>query len=425
MARRSRLQPLARAVLRTQTRRPPGRAGARRQGSRVRGDRAPLPAGLVAFAAAYGPPDPEDVVQESLLRSWDALRESTGEMHLKAWLYTIVRNRALNARRDARPHEQLDRGRSTASASRAEIVLTNEELGRAVAAIGALPTRSARRWCAARSRATPTTDRRRNRLDARRGPPADLPGADGRPPRRRAGHPAAARSRRLAEAGGAGGAGAAHAGGAAAAAARRGRGLAGDQGGGGRRDRRAIAAGSGDRARTSSQEPGNQADAARPTATAARLGRVRAPTESRGQPAPIEGPSARPTVRRSRRGRKLGRRLRVRGRGGWRYQAGRRGYRAAPARRATRPRDELSRPSKLSQSSSGPGGSGRQLSGPGSGSPGPGGLRRSSYSGPGGGDDGPEAEHRPRPRRRARTTAGPATTPSRQERAGATTDRVS
>ena len=27
--------------------------------------------GLVAFAAAYGPPDPEDVVQESLVRAWD------------------------------------------------------------------------------------------------------------------------------------------------------------------------------------------------------------------------------------------------------------------------------------------------------------------------------------------------------------------
>ena len=62
---------------------------------------------LVAFAAAYGPPDPEDVVQESLTRSWEALRESNTEMHLKPWLYTIVRNRALNARRDARPTQQL------------------------------------------------------------------------------------------------------------------------------------------------------------------------------------------------------------------------------------------------------------------------------------------------------------------------------
>jgi DNA-directed RNA polymerase specialized sigma24 family protein len=32
---------------------------------------------LVPFAAAYGPPDPEDVVQESLAKAWTALRESS------------------------------------------------------------------------------------------------------------------------------------------------------------------------------------------------------------------------------------------------------------------------------------------------------------------------------------------------------------
>src|SRR3954463_9222285 len=107
MQRTSRLQPLARAVLRTQS---DHRLVALARDGReaafeeiVRRYRAPL----VAFAAAYGPPDPEDVVQESLLRSWDALRDSTEEMHLKPWLYTIVRNRALTARRDSRPHEQL------------------------------------------------------------------------------------------------------------------------------------------------------------------------------------------------------------------------------------------------------------------------------------------------------------------------------
>ena len=93
---------------------------------------------LVAFAAAYGPPDPEDVVQESLVRSWGALRESSGKMHLKAWLYTIVRNRALNAKRDDRPHAELPDDLDGV-AQPADIVLTNDELRRAVDAVGELP----------------------------------------------------------------------------------------------------------------------------------------------------------------------------------------------------------------------------------------------------------------------------------------------
>ena len=94
--------------------------------------------GLVAFAAAYRPPDPEDVVQESLVRAWTALRDSTGEMHLKAWLYTIVRNRALNARRDTRVHEELP-AEIDGVRQPSEIVLTNEELDRVVGVVAALP----------------------------------------------------------------------------------------------------------------------------------------------------------------------------------------------------------------------------------------------------------------------------------------------
>ena len=93
---------------------------------------------LVAFAAAYAPGDPEDVVQESLTRAWQSLRESTGEMKLKPWLYTIVRNRALNSRRDTRIHEQLT-DEVDGVRQPADIVLTNEELGLVVAAVGALP----------------------------------------------------------------------------------------------------------------------------------------------------------------------------------------------------------------------------------------------------------------------------------------------
>ena len=138
MPKNSRLKPLASAVLRTQT--DDRLVALCRDGKEaafeeiVRRYRSPL----VAFAAAYGPPDPEDVVQESLIRSWDALRESTGEMHLKAWLYTIVRNRSLNARRDSRSHEPLTE-EIDGVPQPPEVVLTNEELGRAVAAVTALP----------------------------------------------------------------------------------------------------------------------------------------------------------------------------------------------------------------------------------------------------------------------------------------------
>jgi RNA polymerase sigma factor (sigma-70 family) len=94
---------------------------------------------LVAFASAYAPSDQaEDVVQESLMRSWTAIRGSDREIALKPWLYTIVRNRALNARRDTRLHEPLD---ETLDGIRppSEIVLEREELSRVVAAVAALP----------------------------------------------------------------------------------------------------------------------------------------------------------------------------------------------------------------------------------------------------------------------------------------------
>jgi RNA polymerase sigma factor (sigma-70 family) len=138
MPKGARFRPFARAVLRTQSDERLVRLV--RDGSDkafeeiVRRYRPPL----VAFAAAYGPPDPEDVVQESLTRSWQSLRQSTEEMNLKPWLYTIVRNRALNAKRDARAHEELT-DQIDGVRQPAEIVLTSEELGRVVAAVAALP----------------------------------------------------------------------------------------------------------------------------------------------------------------------------------------------------------------------------------------------------------------------------------------------
>jgi hypothetical protein len=57
---------------------------------------------------------------------------------LKPWLYTIVRNRALNARRDAKTHEPLSE-QIDGVAQPADIVLGREELAAVVAAVTALP----------------------------------------------------------------------------------------------------------------------------------------------------------------------------------------------------------------------------------------------------------------------------------------------
>lgn len=138
MASSTRFGPLARAVLRTQT--DDRLVALVRDGTEaafeeiVRRYRAPL----VAFAAAFGPPDPEGVVQDSLTKSWEALRETNTEMNLKPWLYTIVRNRALNARRDERPTQQLPESLDGVRQP-SEIALERDELARAVAAVSALP----------------------------------------------------------------------------------------------------------------------------------------------------------------------------------------------------------------------------------------------------------------------------------------------
>ena len=64
---------------------------------------------LVSFAAAIVRPDrAEDVVQEAFGKAHAALVAGNAEVKLKPWLYTIVRNRALNDLRDEPAHEPLD-----------------------------------------------------------------------------------------------------------------------------------------------------------------------------------------------------------------------------------------------------------------------------------------------------------------------------
>jgi RNA polymerase sigma factor (sigma-70 family) len=63
---------------------------------------------LVRFAAAIVPADrAEDVVQEALAKAHSSLAAGRGEISLRPWLYTIVRNRALNDLRDEPAHQPL------------------------------------------------------------------------------------------------------------------------------------------------------------------------------------------------------------------------------------------------------------------------------------------------------------------------------
>jgi RNA polymerase sigma factor (sigma-70 family) len=53
--------------------------------------------------------DAEDVVQDALIRAYNGLRATGNEMHLRPWLYMIVRNRAMDdLRRPARVAAELD-----------------------------------------------------------------------------------------------------------------------------------------------------------------------------------------------------------------------------------------------------------------------------------------------------------------------------
>lgn len=139
MINESRLRPLARAVLRTQSdARLVSLAREGREAAFEEIVRRYRP-GLVAFAAAFAPADrAEDVVQESLVRSWKALEASNEDVNLKPWLYTVVRNRALNARRDAKIHAPLS-DEMDGVAQPPELVLQAEELATVVSAVGALP----------------------------------------------------------------------------------------------------------------------------------------------------------------------------------------------------------------------------------------------------------------------------------------------
>jgi RNA polymerase sigma factor (sigma-70 family) len=84
--------------------------------------------------------DAEDVVQDAFVRAHHALRAADRPMALRAWLYMITRNRALDGLRARRPCGELDE-RDTAGGDPVEAALQREELRRIVEELGRLPER--------------------------------------------------------------------------------------------------------------------------------------------------------------------------------------------------------------------------------------------------------------------------------------------
>jgi RNA polymerase sigma-70 factor (ECF subfamily) len=88
--------------------------------------------------------DAEEVVQDAFVRALHALRADDREMALKAWLYTIVRNRALDVLRrpvrttDIEPHAA---SLCDASADPHERFARGEDLDALVASLKRLPER--------------------------------------------------------------------------------------------------------------------------------------------------------------------------------------------------------------------------------------------------------------------------------------------
>jgi RNA polymerase sigma factor (sigma-70 family) len=89
--------------------------------------------------------DAEDVVQDAFIRALGGLRATDSEMHLRPWLYMIVRNRAMDElRKPSRVAAELDEVahlHPTDGADPALRAIERELLGDLVAEIGRLPER--------------------------------------------------------------------------------------------------------------------------------------------------------------------------------------------------------------------------------------------------------------------------------------------
>src|SRR3954452_10742411 len=94
---------------------------------------------LVSYAGGIVPEhSAEDVVQEALTRAHSALGRSDAEMNLRPWLYTIVRNRELNALRNEPVHVHLDENYDGVPQP-PEVAARREELAALTAGVKGLP----------------------------------------------------------------------------------------------------------------------------------------------------------------------------------------------------------------------------------------------------------------------------------------------
>ena len=101
----------------------------------VRRYRAPL----VTYASGIVPDHhAEDVVQEALTKVHSALGRSDAEISLRPWLYTIVRNGALNVLRDEPVHDHLDES-CDGVPQPPEVAARREELAALTAKVRSLP----------------------------------------------------------------------------------------------------------------------------------------------------------------------------------------------------------------------------------------------------------------------------------------------
>jgi RNA polymerase sigma-70 factor (ECF subfamily) len=94
---------------------------------------------LTAFAGSLAPASrAEDVVQESLLKAYIALQEGAEPDLLRAWLFRIVRNTAIDERRVTRHHEELDENYDGVEQP-PQALERREQLAALTVAIGDLP----------------------------------------------------------------------------------------------------------------------------------------------------------------------------------------------------------------------------------------------------------------------------------------------
>lgn len=105
--------------------------------------RRPLTAFARRMLSAAGH-DPEDVVQDALIRAYRGLRATDRAMALRPWLYMIVRNRALDDLRSPQRAGTFDDEfalNAVPSADAAQCVEEREDMRRLVAEIARLPER--------------------------------------------------------------------------------------------------------------------------------------------------------------------------------------------------------------------------------------------------------------------------------------------